>query len=151
MEAGFTSTRDYLRCVSLSLGMLLLHPAKKSGWARQSGEWVYELFITTLPVEGFLVEDVLDLYHGRGAFEAVLADEDVEEDPDRWCSHTECGQELWQIACQWVWNLRHTTRKNDAGRAITRDRMGPTQRSDPPLADSSPRDAQRACSKRAEK
>jgi NUDIX domain len=38
--------------------------------------------------------------------EAVLADEDVEEDPDRWCSYTECGQELWQIACQWVWNLR---------------------------------------------
>jgi len=21
-------------------------------------------------------------------------------------SYTECGQELWQIACQWVWNLR---------------------------------------------
>jgi hypothetical protein len=36
----------------------------------------------------------------------VLADEDVEEDPDRWCSYTECGQELWQIVCQWVWNLR---------------------------------------------
>jgi hypothetical protein len=67
---------------------------------------VYEVFITTLPIDGFLVEDVLDLYHGRGAFEAVLADEDVEEDPDRWCSYTECGQELWQIVCQWVWNLR---------------------------------------------
>jgi hypothetical protein len=37
---------------------------------------------------------------------AVLADEDLEEDPDRWCSYTEYGQELWQIACQWVWNLR---------------------------------------------
>jgi hypothetical protein len=70
------------------------------------GEWVYELFITTLPAQGFLVEDVLDLYHGRGAFEAVLADEDLEEDPDRWCSYMECGQELWQIACQWTWNLR---------------------------------------------
>src|SRR5205807_9217460 len=66
----------------------------------------YELFMTNLDADGFLVEDVLDLYHGRGAFEAVLADEDVEEDPDRWCSYTECGQELWQIACQWVWNLR---------------------------------------------
>jgi hypothetical protein len=41
---------------------------------------------------------VLDLYHGRGAFEAVLADEDVENDADRWCSYTECGQELWQVA-----------------------------------------------------
>ena len=29
---------------------------------------------------------------------AVLAYEDIEEDPDRWCSYTECGQELWQIA-----------------------------------------------------
>lgn len=75
------------------------------------GEWVYELFITTLPIDGFLVEEVLDLYHGRGAFEAVLADEDVEEYPDRWCSYTECGQELWQVACQWVWNLRLTLGK----------------------------------------
>ncbi len=86
------------------------HPVPPSGKAvkvgKRVGEWVYELFITNLAADGFLVEDVLDLYHGRGAFEAVLADEDVEEDPDRWCSYTECGQELWQIACQWVWNLR---------------------------------------------
>ncbi len=86
------------------------HPAppadQKVTVGKRVGEWVYELFITTLEADGFLVEDVLDLYHGRGAFEAVLADEDVEEDPDRWCSYTECGQELWQIACQWVWNLR---------------------------------------------
>ena len=79
---------------------------KKITVGKRIGEWVYELFITTLPVEGFLVEDALDLYHGRGAFEAVLFDEDVEEDSDRWCSYTECGQELWQIACQWIWNLR---------------------------------------------
>src|SRR6266702_5927058 len=86
------------------------HPAPPAGKdipvGKRVGEWVYELFITTLDTVRFLVEDVLDLYHGRGAFEAVLADEDVEEDPDRWCSYTECGQELWQIACQWVWNLR---------------------------------------------
>jgi hypothetical protein len=31
---------------------------------------------------------------------------EVEEDPDRWCSYSACGQELWQSACQWVWNLR---------------------------------------------
>ena len=81
-------------------------PGKDIPVGKRVGEWVYELFITVLDAEGFLVEDVLDLYHGRGAFEAVLADEDVEEDPDRWCSYTACGQELWQIACQWVWNLR---------------------------------------------
>src|SRR5439155_22046166 len=51
---------------------------KKVTVGKRVGEWVYELFITTLNIDRFLVEDVLDLYHGRGAFEAVLADEDVE-------------------------------------------------------------------------
>ena len=82
--------------------MVARHPApppeKHIPVGKRVGEWVYELFITTLGADGFLVEDVLDLYQGRGAFEAVLADEDIEEDPDRWCSYTECGQELWQIA-----------------------------------------------------
>ena len=62
-------------------------------WTPKGFDWVYERFITTVDADGFLVEDVLDLYHGRGAFEVILADEDVEEDPDRWCSYTECGQE----------------------------------------------------------
>jgi len=72
------------------------HPAppadKKVRVGKRVGECVYELFVTTVDANGFLVEDVLDLYHGRGAFEVVLADEDVEEDPDRWCSYTECGK-----------------------------------------------------------
>ncbi len=50
---------------------------------------------------------------------AVLADEDVEEDPDRWCSYTECGQELWQIACQWLWNEAPDTGKDDARGRVT--------------------------------
>ena len=33
-------------------------------------------------------------------------DEDLEQDPDRWCSHSAAGQELWQVISQWVWNLR---------------------------------------------
>ncbi len=40
---------------------------KKVTVGKQVGEWVYELFMTTLPADGFLVEDALDLYHGRGA------------------------------------------------------------------------------------
>jgi hypothetical protein len=47
---------------------------KKVSVGKCIGEWVYEVFITTLPTDGFLVEDVLNLYHGRGAFEVVLAD-----------------------------------------------------------------------------
>ena len=37
-------------------------PGKSVPVGKCIGEWVYELFITTLPVDGFLVEDVLDLY-----------------------------------------------------------------------------------------
>jgi hypothetical protein len=67
---------------------------------------VYELFYTALPQDAFTPADVVDLYLHRGAFETVLADEDNEQDPDRWCSHTACGQEIWQIISQWMWNLR---------------------------------------------
>jgi hypothetical protein len=67
---------------------------------------IYELFVSTLPSPAFTCSDVLDLYLQRGSFETVLADEDVEQDADRWCSHTPCGQEFWQVLSQWVWNLR---------------------------------------------
>ena len=36
----------------------------------------------------------------------ALADEDQEQDPDRWVSHMAPGQEVWQIISQWIWNLR---------------------------------------------
>jgi hypothetical protein len=113
------------------------HPAPPAGKSVPVGKcvegWVYELFITTLPLDGFLVEDVLDLYHGRGAFETVLADEDVEEDPDRWCSYTECGQELWQIACQWVWNLRLTLGKTMQGAELREMEWAPAKEAPPVL------------------
>jgi hypothetical protein len=64
------------------------------------------LFVSTLPVPAFTASDVLDLYLHRGSFETVLADEDVEQNMDRWYSHTSCGQEFSQILAQWIWNLR---------------------------------------------
>jgi len=67
---------------------------------------VYELFVSTLASPAFLASDVLDLYLHRGSFETVLADEDSEQDSDRWYSHTPAGQEFGQILAQWVWNLR---------------------------------------------
>src|SRR6202171_4626507 len=67
---------------------------------------VFEQFFTTVPPAAFTPADVLDLYLHRGSFETVLADEDAEQEPDRWCSHTHWGQEFWQILSQWVWNLR---------------------------------------------
>jgi len=84
------------------------HPATstKPPIGVQCGASVYELFVTTLPQRAFSPKDVLDLYLHRGSFETVLADEDLEQDPDRWCSHAPCGQEFWQIVNQWIWNLR---------------------------------------------
>jgi hypothetical protein len=106
-------------------------PGKEVKVGKRVGEWVYELFLTTLDADGFLVEDVLDLYHGRGAFESVLAEEDVEEDPDRWCSYSECGQELWQIACQWVWNLRLTLGQRMQGTELREIEWAPAKQSPP--------------------
>ena len=67
---------------------------------------VYELFMSTLPSLAFTASDVLDLYLHRGSFETVLADEDEEQQMDRWCSHTPYGQEFAQIIAQWAWNIR---------------------------------------------
>jgi hypothetical protein len=53
-----------------------------------------------------MASDVLDLYLHRGSFETALADEDEEQQMDRWYSHTSCGQKFAQILAQWVWNVR---------------------------------------------
>ncbi len=103
-------------CPDLTLGptqepcrvVIATHPAKetKSRVGVTRSGVVYELFLTDLPQGAFTAVDVVALYLHRGAFENALADEDLEQDPDRWCSHTPCGQEVWQIISQWVWNLR---------------------------------------------
>ncbi|HEU5377578.1 MAG TPA: hypothetical protein VFV38_19315 [Ktedonobacteraceae bacterium] len=67
---------------------------------------IYELFVSTFPSPAFTASDVLDLYLHRGSFETVLADEDDEQESDRWYSHTPCGQEFAQILAQWIWNVR---------------------------------------------
>ncbi len=84
------------------------HPAaeKKCRVGIERGGVVYELFLTSLPQDAFTAADVVTLYLHRGAFENALADEDQEQDPDRWCSQSAWGQECWQIVSQWVWNLR---------------------------------------------
>jgi hypothetical protein len=84
------------------------HPAgkKKSPIGVTRAGVVYELFFTNLPQHAFTACDVVELYLHRGAFEPILADEDIEQDPDRWCSHSAWGQECWQRVAQWVWNLR---------------------------------------------
>lgn len=113
-ESG--TVRTLYDCPDLSLGtsgkpcrlVVATHPAgavKSRVGVTRSGV-VYELFLTNLPQNAFTAADVVALYLHRGAFETALADEDQEQDPDRWCSHAACGQEAWQIISQWVWSLR---------------------------------------------
>jgi hypothetical protein len=93
--------------------VVAMHPAdqdrkktkKKTVGVTRAGV-VYELFFTNLPQQAFTACDVVELYLHRGAFEPILADEDREQDPDRWCSHSAWGQEAWHIMAQWTWNLR---------------------------------------------
>ncbi len=66
-EAGCNWMRYCLKPASLWLDTAPLKRAREFQWASAEVAWVYEVFITTLPIDGFLVEDVLDLYHGRGA------------------------------------------------------------------------------------
>jgi hypothetical protein len=89
--------------------VIATHPAtspKKPSIGVIRAQMVYELFLTTAPSPAFTAADVLDLYLHRGSFETVLADEDREQNPDRWCSHTPWGQEFCQILHQWLWNRR---------------------------------------------
>jgi hypothetical protein len=76
---------------------------------------VSELFFTRLPQHGFTASDVVELYLHRGAYAPVLADEDAEQDPDRWCSQSSYGQPCWQIValissgtCVWNWVISFT-------------------------------------------
>ncbi|GAC1645595.1 MAG: hypothetical protein NVS4B9_37650 [Ktedonobacteraceae bacterium] len=84
------------------------HPAskKKSPVGVTRSGVVYELFFARLPQQAFTASDIVELYLHRGAFEPVLADEDEEQDPDRWCSLSSFGQECWQLVSQWIWNIR---------------------------------------------
>jgi hypothetical protein len=73
---------------------------------KKVGEVVYELFVTDRSAEQLSANDVLSLYFARGGFEQTLAEEDREQEPDRWCSGHPQGQEAWQLLSQWVWNFR---------------------------------------------
>ncbi len=94
-ESGIV--RTLYDCPDLLLGksgkswrvVVATHPAseRKSRVGLTRAGVVYELFLTNLPQGAFTAADVVMLYLHRGAFENALADEDQEQDPDRWASH----------------------------------------------------------------
>ena len=76
------------------------------GVGKRQGDLVLELFVCDRKAQGLSAQDMLSLYFARGGFEQTLAEEDQEQDPDRWCSAHPAGQESWQLLSQWVWNAR---------------------------------------------
>ncbi len=92
---------------------------------------VYELFVSTLASPAFTASDVLDLYLHRGSFETALADEDVEQNADRWYSHTPCGQECCQILAQWIWNLRLELGQTLSSSELRTTEFAPARASEP--------------------
>jgi hypothetical protein len=93
---------------------------------------VYELFVSTLPSLAFTASDVLDLYLHRGSFETALADEDVEQNMDRWYSHTPCGQEFAQILAQWTWNIRLELGQHLSPAELRTTEFAPTRNAETP-------------------
>ena len=108
------------------VGRTYREPGKKVRVGRRSPEWTDELFVTDLSSEGWSAGDVVDLYFGRGGFEATLAQDDAEQLADHWCSHNPAGQELWQILHQWIWNLRIWLGQPDNA-TIRQTEMAPAQ------------------------
>ncbi len=61
----------------------------------ERGGMAYSLFLTNLPQQAFTASDVVALYLHRGAFEPTLADEDQDQDPDRWWVVAQ-GRRKWE-------------------------------------------------------
>lgn len=98
--------RGYVAPLRLIVVRMIRLSKLKPSVGKYDGKYVYEVFLTSLPVTGFSAADVLSLYNGRGGFEQTLSEEDTEQDCDRWCSWQPHGQSFWQILSQWVWNWR---------------------------------------------
>jgi hypothetical protein len=110
------SSPDPVRCRLVVMRHAAPSPTEqvKVGKLVKKEQMIYELFVTTLPASALSAREVVSLYHHRGSFEQVLADEDQEQPTDRWFSGHPEGQEFAQILAQMVWNMRgqlgHLTR-----------------------------------------
>ncbi len=64
------------------------------------------MFVTDRSCVGWTAADVVEQYGGRGGFEQRLSEEDQEQATEQVVSQNPQSQQLWQVICQWVWNLR---------------------------------------------
>jgi hypothetical protein len=73
---------------------------------RRFGKYGVIDFVVVLIGYALSGEPTLEAFYDHVLPFAAPFDEDTEQDPDRWCSHTACAQEWRQILAQWMWNLR---------------------------------------------
>jgi hypothetical protein len=106
IECVDATRRGYLEPLRLIVVRMIRFSKRKPTVGKCEGKYLYEVFLTSLPAQGFSASDVLSLYNGRGGFEQTLSEEDTEQDCDRWCSWQPEGQSFWQNLSQWVWNWR---------------------------------------------
>ena len=142
-ESGMT--RALYDCISVPLTptgpevrlVVAAHPAADAAptVGVERGGIVYELFVSTLPAPAFTASDVLGFYLHRGSFETVLADEDEEQEMDRWYSHTLRGQEFAQILAQWVWTLRLALGQQLSPSELRTTEFAPVHEAEPPSTD----------------
>jgi hypothetical protein len=107
-ESGAVRALDDSPDIPLAAGgphvrlIVATHPATSAPHkiGKKRGGVLDEVFVTRRATPAFSAKDVLDVSLHRGSCETVLADEDLEQDPDRWCSHPPCGQEFWQLVSQ---------------------------------------------------
>lgn len=76
------------------------------GAGRTIGQWHYELFLTSLPTQGWAANDIVTLYYGRTAIENRLAAEDREFNLSRTFSYHRPGQALACAVGMSLWNFR---------------------------------------------
>lgn len=84
-DLGFVddSWAGYSQPVRLIVVHTPYDPKRKYRVGKRMGDFIYELFITSHAQAGLTGCDILSLYYGRGGFEKLLGDEDVEQDCDR--------------------------------------------------------------------
>ena len=103
---AWTTLRHETQVTRLVIARRRSSPDRKPSIGKHVGEWIYELIATDRPASQWDAAQVFALYLERGAFERTLGEEDQELPTDRWVSYQENGEEMWQILCQFLWNLR---------------------------------------------
>lgn len=92
-----------------------LEKKRKRGCGKQIGDYVYELYISTLPSSSWPAAELVEAYYGRVVEENRFGQTDSEQGCQKIVSWHLPGQELANAVSLFVWNLRLVWGANLAG------------------------------------